>query len=207
MGSVKNESAASRTLRIEVSSRKKMPTAASSPYVSSRRSAVLALVVLARHLGVVAERHAPCRSSLSSISSATEPRSRPSTLAPIDDRAGHVLAQDGARPGLDASHRRRPSAATTLPSGVSIGRFSMAVRLLRVLRRAPDVHVVGLAVPEDVADLLAGTYVAATRRTSPGFSPYRSAASSSTGHLDLGHVLDAARRSRRRRRRPRPSSP
>ena len=73
--------------------------------------------------------------------------------------------------GATATSATSPSAHDDLARGVSIGRLRMLVTCWRGSRRAPDLDVVGLAVAEDVADLLAGDSVAAARRTSPGLMP------------------------------------
>ena len=92
----------------------------------------------------------------SSTSSTAEARSRPSTFAPTSIRRDCCVALDRGSASARCGRRPPRSRRTRPPPGVSIGsRFDVGHAVAR-RRDAPDVHVVGLAAVEDVADLLAG---------------------------------------------------
>ena len=156
MGSVRKARAASRQLpKDDHAGAGRCRATAISAKPSSRLLRRLALGVLAEHLGVVAERERrPARAAPRRRRRPSRGRG-PSTLALTSMRRGLRLAVDHVR-------RRRDRdvghvAERDVPAvGVSIGSVRDVVEAVARLGRAPDLHVVGLAVAEDVADLLAG---------------------------------------------------
>ena len=119
--------------------------------------AACALGVLAEHLGVVPERELDLPASRASTSRGD--RAEVAALARWRRRrccARAVLVVDVRSASARCATSATSPSRTCPPSGVSISRFSMSSRLCAGLGRAPDADVVGLAVAEDVADLLAG---------------------------------------------------
>ena len=118
----------------------------------------LPLRELAEQLGVVAEREVDRLRAASSTSRhdrtevAARRRSPPTSIGARRPRAGW---RSGSAATVDARDvaQRHASAGRRVD-----GRLRMSSRLSRACGRAPDLHVVGLAVAEDVADLLAGDH-------------------------------------------------
>ena len=91
----------------------------------------------------------------SSISSRDRAEVAPAHVGADLDAAREVLALDRVRRRRDRARRPPRPAAPARRSGVSIGSSLDARQAVAGLGRAPHVHVVGPARPEDVADLLA----------------------------------------------------
>ena len=126
-------------------------------------------------------------SSRSSTSLATAPRSRPRTSAPMSMRRERVLVLDGVR--RRSQRHGRDVAEAHVSTGRRVDQEVLdVVDAVAGRGRAPDLHVVGLAVAEDVADLLTGH----DRRRGPPDVARLDAVALGLGQvdvdLDLGHV-------------------
>ena len=117
----------------------------------------LALRVLAQQLGVVPERERRPSSSCSSTSRDHRRRDRgPSHVGADVDAARELLVLDRRSASARSRTSATSSSRTWPPSACRSAGSRIVGQAVARLGRAPHVHVVGLAVAEDVADLLAG---------------------------------------------------